>query len=63
MRAYVNQQCTGCGFCIQICPDVFFENRNGTARASAEHVPPDAEVMVIEARTNCPATAIETAGH
>lgn len=63
MRAYVNHKCTGCGFCISICPDVFFENQNGTARASFELVPPDAEMMVIEARTNCPVIAIETTGH
>ncbi len=60
MRAYVNSNCTGCGFCISVCPDVFFENKNKTARASAEHIPNDAEVMVIEAKNNCPAVAIET---
>lgn len=63
MRAYVNKKCTGCGFCINICPDVFYENRNGTARASLEHVPNDAEYMVIEAKSNCPAVAIETSGN
>ncbi|MFI3174848.1 MAG: ferredoxin [Bacillota bacterium] len=62
MKAYVNDSCIGCGFCIQICPDVFFEKADGKSRASTELVPADAEIMVIEAKTNCPATAIETTG-
>lgn len=60
MKAYINSNCTGCGFCINICPDIFFENQNGTARASHELIPLDAYAMVIEAKTSCPAVAIET---
>lgn len=63
MEVYVNSKCIGCGFCINLCPDIFYENSDGTSRACKGLIPSNAEVMVIEAKTNCPVTAIETSGH
>lgn len=60
MKALVNENCIGCGLCVTICPDVFAMQDSGVAKASQENVPNDGEDMVIEAKTNCPATAIET---
>lgn len=60
MKAYVNENCIGCGLCTTICPDVFVMLDSGVAKASDENVPDDGKDMVIEAKTNCPATAIET---
>ena len=63
MKAYVNEKCIGCGLCVTLCGDVFSMEDSGLAKAIPENVPPSTEAMVIEAKTNCPAIAIETTGH
>lgn len=63
MKAYVNEKCIGCGLCVTLCGEVFSMEDNGLAKAVNDHVPPSTEAMVIEAKTNCPAVAIETTGH
>ena len=62
MKAYVNSNCISCGLCMTLCPDVFFPNGDGTAKAMGAQIPDDGKVMVIEAKTNCPVIAIETTG-
>ena len=63
MRAYVNRKCIGCGLCATLCGDLFSMEGQDMAKAIPENVPPSAEAMVIEAKSNCPAVAIETRGH
>lgn len=63
MQAFVNEKCIGCGLCVTLCEEVFTMDDNGLAKAIPEDVPPSTEAMVIEAKTNCPAVAIETKGH
>lgn len=63
MKAYVNEKCIGCGLCVSLCGEVFSMEDTPLATAITENVPPSAEAMVIEAKTNCPSVAIETTGH
>ena len=50
--------CTGCGLCIDSCPEVF-EMVNDTAEAKNETVPVGLEEKVKEAAQNCPTEAIK----
>ena len=50
--------CTGCGLCVDTCPDVF-EMDNDTAKVKQEEVPSSAESSVKEAAGNCPVEAIK----
>jgi len=50
--------CTGCGLCIDSCPEVF-EMVNDTAKAKNETVPAGLEEKVKEAAQNCPTEAIK----
>jgi ferredoxin len=50
--------CTGCGLCIDTCPEVF-EMVNDTAEAKSEVVDASLEDKVKEAAQNCPTEAIK----
>jgi len=57
MKAFVNEDCIGCGLCEGICPEVFRMTDKGVAEA-AEAVPEGAEDGATEARDSCPVGAI-----
>ena len=49
--------CTGCGLCVEICPEVF-EMKDDLAVAKPEPVPAPARETCIEAKDSCPVEAI-----
>lgn len=58
MKAFVNDNCIGCGLCTGVCPTVFTMNDAGHAEA-AENVPAGVEDDARAAATDCPVNAIE----
>ena len=50
--------CTGCGPCVDICPEAFELNVDGIAVVKVNEVPPDLEQACREAAENCPTEAI-----
>jgi len=59
MKATVDSQaCTGCGLCVEACPEVF-EMGDGVAVVKADPVPPTGERRCREAAAECPVDAIE----
>ena len=50
-------ECTGCGLCTEICPEVF-DLQGDVAVVIADPVPVDAEGKVIESVESCPVEAI-----
>lgn len=58
MKAYVNEDCIGCGACNSICEEVFKMTDRGVAEAIGE-VPAEFEEAAKEACTGCPVGAIE----
>ncbi len=58
MRASVNQDtCTGCGTCVNICPEVF-KIEGDKATVYVDSVPEGAEDKAQQAQENCPPNAI-----
>ena len=59
MRVRVDQElCTGCGLCVEICPEVFEMNDDGLAEAKEKDVPEDLASDAREAAEDCPVEAI-----
>lgn len=57
MKVKVSDDCTACGQCEEICPEVF-EIGDNIAEVKVEEVPSDLEESVRDAAENCPAEAI-----
>jgi ferredoxin len=58
MKTKVDENiCTGCGLCVDICPEVF-EMGDTTSHVKVDVVPPELEDKVKEAAENCPVDAI-----
>ena len=58
MKAYVDENCIGCGACASICPEVFRMNDEGLAEAYVDPVPSEHEEGAQEAADSCPVDAI-----
>ena len=57
MKALVDEAvCTGCGLCVDICPEVFDVNDIATVKVAV--VPSDAEDDCRDATESCPVEAI-----
>ncbi len=62
MKAVVDADtCTGCGLCVDACPDVFQFNDDGLAEAVCETVLQGKEDACREAAEGCPVEAITIA--
>ncbi len=59
MRYFVNENCIGCGLCINICPDVFSMSDEGVAVAVNADVPEEHKEKAKQAAESCPVDAIE----
>lgn len=56
MKYYVNENCIGCGMCVNTCPEVFEMTDEGTAKAMNVNTEMD---EAQEAMEGCPVDAIE----
>lgn len=60
MKAVVDADaCTGCGLCVETCPDVFEMGDDDVAKVKADPVPADKEADAKQAADNCPSEAIK----
>lgn len=58
MKAIVDKNtCTGCGLCVDACPEVF-EMDGDVARAKVNPVPPEQHEDCRDAADSCPVEAI-----
>lgn len=58
MKARVDKDlCTGCGLCMDICPEVF-EFDGSLAVVKTNPIPPASESACRDAANGCPVTAI-----
>jgi len=58
MKVTVDKEtCSGCGVCVDICPDVF-EMEDEVARAKVSDVPAEFEDAVKESAEACPGESI-----
>lgn len=53
--------CSGCGICVDTCPEVFEIGEDGLARVLVETAPSDMEDACLEAAAQCPTEAIKIA--
>lgn len=58
MEVRVNDECSACGICEDICPEVF-EMGDEKADVKVNPVPADLEEKVRESAEECPVEAIE----
>lgn len=62
MKVSVDQDvCTGCGLCINTCPEVF-ELQGNVAAVKTDVVPEESVDSAKEALQNCPVEAIRAEG-
>ena len=57
MRAIIEDSCTGCGLCVDTCPEVF-DMGDEIAEVIADPVPPECEDSAQQAADECPVEAI-----
>ncbi len=58
MQVTVNDECTACGICEDICPEVF-EVEDDKAKVKLDPVPEEFHDACREAAEDCPSEAIE----
>ncbi len=51
--------CTGCGACVDVCPEVFELNDEDVAQPKVNPVPPETESACRDAAEQCPTEAIK----
>ncbi|MCH5152843.1 MAG: ferredoxin [Clostridiales bacterium] len=57
MKTKVNEDCIGCGMCVEVCPEVFEINGDGMSHVVGD---PDACAdQTLQAAEICPVNAIE----
>ena len=61
MKYVVNENCIGCGLCVNTCPEVFTMADTGKSVAIEMEVPPEHQKAAEEAAHGCPVDAIEEA--
>lgn len=61
MKYVVNENCIGCGLCVNICPEVFTMADTGKSVAIETEVPAEHLGAAEEAAHSCPVDAIEAA--
>lgn len=59
MKFFVNEDCIGCGLCVDACPEIFEMTDDNLAKAIDDHVEPSLEDSALEAQQMCPVSAIE----
>ncbi len=60
MKAVVLQKaCIRCGLCAGLCPAVFAQEGDETARVLTDPIPDEQKIGVQEAADSCPVAAIE----
>ena len=57
MKAIVEDTCTGCGVCVDVCPEVFELGDDDIAIVMADPVPADSEDACRDAAEQCPCEA------
>lgn len=58
MRAFVNENCIGCGMCHEVCPDVF-SMLDGDRAVAVDAEVNNSDDSVEIAADGCPVSAIE----
>ncbi len=59
MKLVVNQdECIGCGMCIDICPEVFKYNSENKSECTVDEIPENLKEKSQEAKDVCPVEAI-----
>lgn len=59
MKVYIDPDiCTGCGPCVDICPEIFEFNEERIAVVRIEQVPANLRQACLEAVNSCPTEAI-----
>lgn len=58
MEVTVNEDCILCGFCADLCPEIFVLG-DEIADVMVEEIPPEHEDCCREAADNCPTEAID----
>lgn len=57
MKVRIDDSCTGCGLCVETCPEVF-RMGDDVAEVITEEVPPQFEEAVQQAANECPVESI-----
>lgn len=57
MKAKVNEDCIGCGMCVEVCPEVFQMNGDGFSQVTGD--PDLCADKTFQAAEICPVNAIE----
>mgnify|MGYP000789427170 FL=1 len=58
VNVHVNENCIGCGLCVNMCGSAFLMTEEGVA-AARDEIFPEQEGQVQEAAESCPVNAIE----
>lgn len=58
LTVHVNENCIGCGLCVNMCGNVFLMTEEGVA-AARDEIFPEQEAPAREAAESCPVQAIE----